>query len=136
MPSRSANPIAQYKDVLLPPVSHPRRWRAAGFASSLFGVLIMFLAFRIRTRTSCLTGLPIGLGFVFFGTYAMKMWSRYLVRELRIKARQCVHCSYDLTGNASGVCPECGAKITAANDFPSSLAPAKAVFEYPDRTHQ
>ena len=25
--------------------------------------------------------------------------------------RYCVHCSYDLTGNESGVCPECGTKI-------------------------
>jgi hypothetical protein len=31
--------------------------------------------------------------------------------ELRRERREkglCVHCGYDLTGNVSGVCPECG----------------------------
>ena len=26
----------------------------------------------------------------------------------RLANGQCEHCGYDLTGNASGVCPECG----------------------------
>ena len=33
-------------------------------------------------------------------------------RQLRRWQRgECVHCGYDLTGNASGTCPECGSKI-------------------------
>jgi hypothetical protein len=40
------------------------------------------------------------------------MWA-LLDRPTWIKARrwdrgQCVRCGYDLTGNVSGVCPECG----------------------------
>ncbi len=27
------------------------------------------------------------------------------------RGRYCVHCAYDLTGNTSGVCPECGASV-------------------------
>ena len=39
-----------------------------------------------------------------------------MVREDRTRRERkrrgfCVHCDYDLTGNESGVCPECGEKI-------------------------
>jgi len=32
----------------------------------------------------------------------------------RVHPRQCLACGYDLTGNTSGVCPECGTPITPA----------------------
>jgi len=32
--------------------------------------------------------------------------------------RDCPACSYNLTGNVSGICPECGTKIAAAQDKP------------------
>lgn len=32
--------------------------------------------------------------------------------HLRKRAGRCICCSYDLTGNVSGVCPECGTKIS------------------------
>ena len=32
----------------------------------------------------------------------------WLVRRGRARAGACVHGDYDLTGNVSGVCPECG----------------------------
>lgn len=39
----------------------------------------------------------------------------FLRRLLRPRKRnlhnQCRHCAYDLTGNVSGVCPECGTNI-------------------------
>ena len=31
----------------------------------------------------------------------------------RQRLGRCVHCDYDLTGNVSGICPECGAKTGA-----------------------
>jgi hypothetical protein len=34
--------------------------------------------------------------------------SRELRRQRRASRGQCIHCGYDLTGNMSGVCPECG----------------------------
>lgn len=34
-------------------------------------------------------------------------------RRRRSKLGQCLTCGYDLTGNESGVCPECGRKIEA-----------------------
>lgn len=37
-------------------------------------------------------------------------------RRRRMRPGHCPSCSYDLTGNVSGVCPECGAKVgNAAN---------------------
>jgi hypothetical protein len=47
------------------------------------------------------------LGFVFFG-YGL------LVRHLakRASAGHCARCGYDLTGNVSGICPECGHAIS------------------------
>ena len=33
------------------------------------------------------------------------------LRMARIQAGRCGACDYDLTGNTSGVCPECGARI-------------------------
>lgn len=35
-------------------------------------------------------------------------------RIRRFKEGSCRHCQYDLTGNTSGVCPECGTPIVAA----------------------
>ena len=32
-------------------------------------------------------------------------------REYRAKNNRCVECGYDLAGNVSGICPECGSKI-------------------------
>jgi hypothetical protein len=34
-------------------------------------------------------------------------------RRARSSGATCVHCGYDLTGNMSGVCPECGSVIAA-----------------------
>jgi hypothetical protein len=35
------------------------------------------------------------------------------VREMQRRAGRCVACGYDLTGNISGICPECGTKVSA-----------------------
>lgn len=32
-------------------------------------------------------------------------------RQQRRKAGCCIHCGYNLTGNTSGVCPECGRTV-------------------------
>ena len=51
---------------------------------------------------------------VHWGTFAplacvlMPTWLLHRLRKARIPPRCCVHCEYDLTGNVSGRCPECG----------------------------
>ena len=48
---------------------------------------------------------------------------RVLVRRYRTpKPGRCPTCSYNLTGNTSGVCPECGAACKAAS--PAGVSPA------------
>ena len=45
----------------------------------------------------------------------MFAWTRLLLPDYRLYRRRkrglCVKCGYDLTGNESGVCPECGSSI-------------------------
>ncbi len=59
--------------------------------------------------------LPFPLLTVLFATYPGFVYIRFCVRRHRRVVRQsqglCVVCEYDLTGNVSGVCPECGTPI-------------------------
>lgn len=50
--------------------------------------------------------------FAFYGcvgSIVARLWVWY--RDHRLPEGSCQTCSYDLTGNVSGVCPECGTKI-------------------------
>lgn len=40
----------------------------------------------------------------------------YWRRQRRLRDGQCVHCGYDLRGNVSGRCPECGAAAPRPSD--------------------
>jgi hypothetical protein len=40
------------------------------------------------------------------------LWLRKRMSRLRLKDGMCPSCGYDLTGNVSGVCPECGKLIS------------------------
>lgn len=42
-----------------------------------------------------------------FWLWRWKQWKARLRKDL------CLHCGYELTGNTSGVCPECGESIRA-----------------------
>jgi len=44
-------------------------------------------------------------------TLTVVHWRR---RRKRVKRGLCPHCGYNLTGNASGVCPECGSAVAQA----------------------
>lgn len=50
---------------------------------------------------------------VFLFTIAPALWFARFVRHRRRSRPGCCACGYDLTGNVSGVCPECGKAITA-----------------------
>lgn len=50
--------------------------------------------------------------FLLFGAYPVLAFARGPVRRWRRRRKGlCVKCGYDLTGNVSGVCPECGTKV-------------------------
>ena len=60
-------------------------------------------------------GLPLGLPVVVLCAYPTIAFVRGPVRRYRRHRRRkrglCVTCGYNLTGNVSGVCPECGREI-------------------------
>lgn len=60
-----------------------------------------------------LTQLVLGLG-LFLGSHGLaRCWATLRTGALREKLGLCRRCGYDLTGNVSGVCPECGADVRA-----------------------
>ena len=56
-----------------------------------------------------------GWGFGALGGYlvAKRVQRR---RDMRKVRGQCLNCGYDLTGNVSGRCPECGADVAKRTD--------------------
>ena len=69
---------------------------------------------RLGIRTRCIEwGVPLWVLFVLFVAYPVVAFIRGPVRR-RILARRarlavcCRKCGYNLTGNVSGICPECG----------------------------
>ncbi|UCD27323.1 MAG: hypothetical protein JSV03_09325 [Planctomycetota bacterium] len=56
---------------------------------------------------------PLLLLFVLFCAYPIANFTfrRYYRHYRRRKKGLCLKCGYNLTGNVSGVCPECGEKI-------------------------
>ena len=67
----------------------------------------------LRTNVFTMSLLPLAAA---LGLYPLFALTRGPVRRWRRqKHGRCVRCGYDLTGNTSGVCPECGAlgRITA-----------------------
>jgi len=49
---------------------------------------------------------------IIFGTYPLISFVRGPLRRYRRRKKGlCIHCGYNLRGNTSGVCPECGKKI-------------------------
>lgn len=57
----------------------------------------------VRTRF-----LPVMIVFLVYPVVAV---TRRRFRYHRRRPGHCLHCQYDLTGNTSGVCPECGREI-------------------------
>ena len=54
--------------------------------------------------------LPLWIPFVMVAVPSAWLWWR---GRRRFAAGCCQHCGYDLTGNASGICPECGTACPA-----------------------
>ena len=53
-----------------------------------------------------------GLCFLIFILPRMlTIFREYDIQQDRLKKGQCIQCGYNLTGNQSGTCPECGVKV-------------------------
>jgi len=60
---------------------------------------------------------------LMFGIPASFLWARYRSRGNRSRAGLCLSCGYDLTGNTSGTCPECGMPVPSSTATPQPKAP-------------
>ena len=49
------------------------------------------------------------------------LWAIRLYRKWSVREGHCPHCNYNLTGNTSGVCPECGTRVPNKHE-PASLS--------------
>ena len=77
-------------------------------------LLCGFLAVMLAAAVALHGGLPVLPAVAAPTAIAAFLWYRWdrpheLRRQRRAKGL-CVHCGYDLTGNVSGVCPECGTR--------------------------
>lgn len=63
----------------------------------------------------CMVGMFVvpgaGLLWVFGGAAAVALSSVALLRLRYYRPGHCPRCKYNLTGNLSGVCPECGTEV-------------------------
>lgn len=71
-------------------------------SNNVGGPLTYFPHFTVVVRYSSLLGAFAALLFI----------SLLAARRRRARPGMCTSCGYNLTGNASGVCPECGTAIT------------------------
>lgn len=68
-----------------------------------------FWSWNQRDRVTVRLKLPLYAPFFVFAAYPAIAFIRGPVRRYRRRRRgRCLKCGYDLTGNVSGVCPECG----------------------------
>lgn len=60
-------------------------------------------------------GVPLWIPFALMAGYATSTLVSTALRRRRLRrVGKCVRCGYDLTGNVSGVCPECGTKFESS----------------------
>jgi hypothetical protein len=48
---------------------------------------------------------------IFGGTVPLLVLLRTIRRSQRVRSKLCGTCAYNLTGNVSGICPECGTAV-------------------------
>jgi hypothetical protein len=83
------------------------------------GVHIRVIGFSLYTRPTTTTAprlIAVPLWFPTILSLIVPVWRAVPRRNGNDPGHDdgCHHCSYDLTGNVSGVCPECGEKIAEA----------------------
>lgn len=103
-----------------------RRWFAvaagmSAFAVAAFAVIYLFLDSIVYRKLERLTGsdvtaLAVALVLLVVVSAISAIVTHNVVagplrRASLRKPRMCVNCSYNLTGNESGTCPECGTKV-------------------------
>ena len=94
-------------------VTSHRLWHSCGMEVSVH-LVKKYTEFGNPVRITaivCPFWLPFILCFLFLIYPALAYMRGPLGRHGRRKRGLCLNCGYDLTGNVSGICPECGEKI-------------------------
>jgi hypothetical protein len=96
------------------------RWRYSTrrvAAEELFRLLEnegLFLHYNSQTSRELIVQLPFWFLILVVSAYpAYALLTGPIRRYIRRARGSCVKCAYNLTGNTSGVCPECGTKVLA-----------------------
>lgn len=81
-------------------------------SNSVFG---FFISMNSKPVPEVVVRFPLWLPVVVFAFLPIRAFIRGPIARRRLRRRhdlgQCMGCGYDLTGNVSGICPECGAAI-------------------------
>ena len=89
-------------------------WQMAAAPAMLPIMLVCLLAWPFEAGVRA----PVLIAAAAAGScYAVPFWAGHyflLSRGTRVRVATggCIRCGYDLTGNASGLCPECGTDVT------------------------
>ncbi len=96
-----------YSRTTAPAVIETRKhWGNFGYSTSAFG---LYENYSVRA--------PFWAIMLLFASYPTLAFLRGpLRRQRRRKRNECIHCGYNLTGNLSGTCPECGLGTSEPNE--------------------
>ncbi len=72
-------------------------------------ILLAVIAFTFYYNNLTWVWIALMTGYSFTYLYCAKYRTVFL--QLLKSESRCVHCGYNLTGNTSGTCPECGSEI-------------------------
>jgi hypothetical protein len=84
----------------------------------VFGLAIAGLAAAARFATLDtflmlgVSALTLIIGWTAYSVLREEDWQRDVRRAARMRKRRVCYCGYNLTGNESGTCPECGQRIS------------------------
>jgi hypothetical protein len=107
--------IMYYSATTMPPSTPRGWWEGYGFSSATDYAVMTYskppsygtAPFRLRRVEAPAWVLLILL--VLFAAYPLRAFTRGPLRRHRRRKRGlCICCGYNLTGNVSGICPECG----------------------------
>ena len=80
-------------------------WLHRDSAAGSFDESAVFLAFTKVIMVLIMT-------FLFGLSYGLSRFAYWKLRWQRVEPGTCVRCDYNLTGNVTGICPECGEPIS------------------------
>ena len=73
------------------------------------GAWVFVAGARLNWPWGALLGLCVFVATIQFGVYWVHLPADQYAH--RLANNLCLHCGYDLTGNVSGLCPECGSVV-------------------------